>query len=73
MRADHERLRNNLQTIAKIYSVKDLAEVLGINEKTWRNRMKEPWRLFSYDDLKLISTYCRIDFVQLINGTLELR
>lgn len=70
---DHQRLFNNLKLIQRNYTVAELSELLGISINTWTNRMKEPWRKFSYDDLRAIAQYCRIDFVQLVNGELRIR
>ena len=70
---DHQRLLANLRLIQKNYSVSELSALLGISLNTWTNRMKEPWRLFSYDDFRAISNYCKIEFSQLMEGTLQLR
>lgn len=70
---DHQRLFNNLKLIQRNYTVAELSELLGISINTWTNRMKEPWRLFSYDDLRLIARYCHVDFVQLVDGELRIR
>lgn len=70
---DHKRLLENLRTIQKIFSAAKLAEVLGISKNTWTNRMREPWRAFSYDDFKTLAQYCRVDFIQLVNGELKIR
>lgn len=70
---DHQRLFNNLKLIQRNYTVAELSELLGISINTWTNRMKEPWRLFSYDDLRAIAHYCRIDFIQLVDGELKIR
>lgn len=70
---DHQRLFNNLKLIQRNYTVAELSGLLGISINTWTNRMKEPWRLFSYDDLRAIAQYCSIDFVQLVNGELHIR
>jgi len=70
---DHQRLLANLQAIQKAHSVAELAELLGISKGTWINRMKEPWSKFSYDDLRAISRYCRIDFIALTDGDIKLR
>ena len=70
---DHLRILNNLRLIQKNYSVSELSELLGISINTWTTRMKEPWRKFSYDDLRTIARYCRIDFVQLVDGELKIR
>ena len=73
VRKDHQRLLNNLRLIQRNYTVAELSELLGISINTWTNRMKEPWRLFSYDDLRLIARYCHVDFVQLVDGELRIR
>ena len=70
---DHQRLKHNLELIQKTYTVAELSVVLDISINTWTNRMKEPWRLFSYDDFRAISSYCGIDFSQLMEGTLKIR
>ena len=70
---DHQRLFNNLKLIQRNYTVAELSELLGISINTWTNRIKEPWRLFSYDDLRAIAHYCRIDFIQLVDGELKIR
>ena len=73
MRKDHTRLLSNLKLIQKQHSVSELSDLLGISKPTWIARMKEPWCKFSYDDLRMIAHYCRIDFVQLISGELKIR
>ncbi len=70
---DHQRLLANMKLIQKNYTVHELSALLGISINTWTNRMKEPWRLFSYDDFRAISSYCRIEFSQLMEGTLKIR
>jgi hypothetical protein len=35
--------------------------------------MKEPWKQFGLDDFRLLSKYCRVDFVQLVDGEIKLR
>jgi len=35
--------------------------------------MKEPWRKLSYDDLRQLAKYCRVDFVTLVDGELKIR
>ncbi len=72
-RQDHERLLKNLKLIQKSYSVSELSDLLGISINTWTNRMKEPWRLFSYDDFRAISRYCKIEFMQLMEGVLSIK
>lgn len=73
IKRDHQRLLLNLKTIQKNHSVSELSGILGISVNTWTNRMKEPWRLFSYDDLRSISRHCRVDFMQLVDGEVKLR
>lgn len=70
---DHDRLKDNLKLIQKSFSVSELAELLGISRPTWISKMKAPWSKFSYEELRTISRYCQIDFVQLTDGTLKLR
>lgn len=69
---DHKRLLENLITLQKMYGASTLAEVLGINKNTWTNRMREPWRKFSYDDFRAISWYCKVDFEKLIDGEIKI-
>ena len=69
---DHQRLLCNLQILQKLYTKNALCELLKISQMTWNNRMKEPWRLFSYDDFKAIADYCEVNFTQLMEGTLKL-
>ena len=73
MRKDHQRLLDNLRLIQKNYTVKELADVIGVSKTTWIARMREPWRLFSYDDFRLIATYCGIDFAQIVDGVIRLK
>ena len=70
---DHQRLKKNLELIQKQYTVSELSDLLGIHPNSWTNRMKEPWRKFSYDDFRAISSYCKIEFSQLMEGTLKIR
>lgn len=37
-----------------------------------QNRMKTPWD-FTYSELRAISRYCRVDFIQLVDGEIKLR
>lgn len=69
---DHERLLKNLKLIQKFVGIKNLCILLDISFGTWFNRMKEPWRCFSYDDLRAIARYCKIDFMQLVDGELKI-
>lgn len=70
---DHARLLANLQAIQRQFKREELAELIGVSCNTWTARMKEPWRLFSYDNLRSIARYCRIDFVALVDGVITLR
>lgn len=72
IRNQHTRLHNNLRLLQKVYSVKVLADVIGVTSNTWCSRMKEPWRLFSIDDFIMIATYCNVDFIDIINGEIKL-
>ena len=69
---DHKRLLENMMLLQKIYSVNELAEALGVSRNTWTNRMKQPWRDFSYDDFRSISRYCNIYFTALMDGELKI-
>lgn len=73
IKRDHERLLENLRLLQKNYTVAALCEALGISKGTWTNRMREPWKQFSYDDFKALSWYCKIDFVQLVDGKLSIK
>ena len=72
VRKDHKRLLDNMLLLQKIYSAKALATSIGINPATWSRRIKEPWRMFSYDDFRSIAKYCRIDFTELMEGELSI-
>ena len=69
---DHQRLKDNIELIQKNFTIAELSVVLEISLNTWTNRMKEPWKRFSYDDLRAIAQYCRIDFVKLVDGELKI-
>ena len=73
MRKDHQRLLDNLKLIQKTYSVKELSEAIGVSKTTWVARMKEPWRMFSYDDFRLIATFCGINFTEILDGEIRLK
>ena len=73
VRKDHTKLLNNLKLLQKSHSVEELAKLLGVSKNTWTNRMKQPWKKFSYDDFRAISRYCRIDFIQLMEGELRIK
>jgi hypothetical protein len=68
VRRDHERLIKNLVFLQRLYTAKALAICIGVNVTTWGRKMKEPWRAFSYDDLRMISAYCDIPLEKLICG-----
>lgn len=69
---EHRRLFDNLRLIQKNFGYKELCSLLGISKNTWFNRMREPWARFSYDDLRSIARYTKIDFIQLVDGELKL-
>ena len=73
VKKDHQRLLNNLKLLQKQFSAATLRELIGVSKATWCNRMKEPWRLFSYDDFRVISRYCKVEFSALMEGELKLR
>lgn len=73
IKKDHARLLCNLQTLQKAYTVKRLSGFLGISEGTWHYRMKEPWKLFGYDDFKTLSKFCKVDLMQLLEGSLTIK
>lgn len=73
IRTDHENLLANLKLLQKLHTAQALADLLGISKATWTNRMKEPWKQFGLDDFRLLSKYCRVDFVELVNGKLRLK
>lgn len=73
VRKDHARLLNNLKLIQKNHSVEELSKLLGVSKNTWTNRMKEPWKMFSYDDFRAIARYCKVEFSQLMEGELKIR
>ncbi len=73
IRTDHENLLTNLKLLQKLHTAQVLADLLGISKATWTNRMKEPWKQFGLDDFRLLSKYCRVDFVELVNGKLRLK
>lgn len=73
VRQDHQRLLENMKLVQKIHTKAKMCEILGISPATWTNRMKEPWRLFCYDDFRTISIYCRIDLETLLVGELNLK
>ena len=70
---DHERLLRNLRLIQKNVGIKNLCSLLDISLGTWYNRMKEPWEYFSYEDLRAIARFYKIDFVQIVDGELNLK
>jgi hypothetical protein len=70
---DHKRLLENLRLLQKIHGASALADALGISKNTWTNRMREPWKKFSYDDFRLLSAYCHINLDSLMLGEVTLR
>lgn len=73
IKKDHARLLGNLKTLQKAFTAKRLSGFLGISEGAWHYRMKEPWKLFGYDDFKALSKFCKVDFAQLLEGTLTIK
>lgn len=69
---DHARLLENLRVLQKAFSVKRCAGFIGKSEGAWRYKMKEPWALFSYDELRALAKFCKIDFAQLLTGNLRI-
>ena len=69
---DHKRLLENLRLLQTVFTAAALAEALGVSKNTWSNRMKEPWKAFSYDDFKMLAKYCKVDFVKLMDGELKI-
>lgn len=69
---DHQRLLDNIRMLQKIHGAETLRTAIGVSKATWTNRMREPWRMFSYDDFRLISAVCKVDFMALVNGTLSI-
>lgn len=72
IKSNHERLLRNLKILQTFYSREELARAIGVSKNTWNNRMKEPWRLFGIDDFRCIASYCRIDFVKLVDGEINI-
>ena len=70
VRKDHARLLNNLVFLQQLYTAKALALCIGVNPTTWGRKMREPWRMFSYDDFHIIATYCNIPLENLFFGEL---
>lgn len=73
LRKDHKRLQDNLRLLVSIHTAAKLSKVLNVSLKTWHNRMKEPWKYFSFDDFWLLSRYCRISFTDLLDGEIKIR
>lgn len=72
VRKDHKRLLDNMLLLQRVYSAKALSASIGINPATWSRRIKEPWRMFSYDDFRSIAKYCGINFAELMEGELSI-
>ena len=68
VRKDHARLLSNLVFLQRLYTAKALALCIGVNPTTWGRKMREPWRMFTYDDLRMISVYCDTPLEKLICG-----
>lgn len=69
---DHARLLSNLQILQKTYTVKRCAGFIGKTPGAWRYKMKEPWALFTYDELRALAKFCKVDFAQLLTGNLRI-
>lgn len=69
---DHQRLLDNIRLLQSIHGIEVLRSAVGVSKSTWILRMKEPWRTFSYDDFRLISSTCKVDFTALVEGTLSI-
>lgn len=70
---DHKRLYDNLRLLQKLYGKDAICYETGIPQSTWTYRMREPWRLFSYDDFKAIARACKVDFITLVSGNLKVK
>lgn len=68
VRKDHERLLKNLKLLQKLYSAQELMNACGIKRATWFNKMREPWRQFSYDEFRAIAIYCGVSLETLLEG-----
>lgn len=68
---EHKRLLDNLRVLQKVYSAKALSSIIGVSQNTWTNRMREPWRSFSYDDFRAISKFCKVDMSTLLEGSVN--
>ena len=71
VRKDHARLLKNLKLLQKIYSAKELMDACGIKRATWFNKMREPWRQFSYDEFRAIAIYCGVSLETLLEGDVK--
>ena len=68
VRKDHARLLKNLRLLQRLYSADALMQACGIKRATWYNKMREPWRKFSYDEFRAISIYCGVSIESLLEG-----
>lgn len=73
IKEDHQRLLANLKLLQRIHGKAKLCEILDISPATWTNRMKEPWRLFCYDDFRLLAIFCNVNIGTLITGELKIQ
>jgi hypothetical protein len=69
---EHMRLLNNLKLIASQTTYEEIAALLGVTQKTICQRMKEPWRLFSFDDYWLICEHYKVDFNRFMTEELHI-
>jgi adenine C2-methylase RlmN of 23S rRNA A2503 and tRNA A37 len=69
---EHMRLLNNLKLIASQTTYEEIAALLGVTQKTICQRMKELWRLFSFDDYWLICEHYKVDFNRFMTEELHI-
>ncbi len=69
---DHRRLKANLNLCQKVLGRIALCNAIDVTPSTWTNRMKEPWKKFSYDDFRLIAQASGIAIEVLLFGTVKL-
>lgn len=69
---EHKRLLKNLKLIVSQTTYEEIALLLGVTPKTICQRMKEPWRLFSFDDYWLICTHYKVDFSRFMTEELRI-
>lgn len=70
IQANHRKLLMNLRLLQKIHSAKTMSEIVGVQQSTWYNYMKEPWKRLTFDNLMSIASFCKVNFVKLTTGDL---